>query len=194
MNVAERPIAGRKASDKPCTRLTKAALIIAAAALSFGQTTSKKETQPTTKKAAAAAPVAAKSDTWQKSKECAAQAEKVMADRDVRAVAAGGNRADGWSNHYSLKYNRCFVSAIYFAKTVTKGGPLTSRNLIDAFERSSLANTAVGVAPEIACREEEKLAECVETARLLWKYACTIDEETTDCLKAKQFIEEHMRN
>jgi hypothetical protein len=53
--------------------------------------------------------------------------------------------------------------------------------------------TATGLRPEIACRDQETPLEC-EEARSLWQWACTIEEEATDCVKAKQFIEEHMRN
>lgn len=72
--------------------------------------------------------------------------------------------------------------------------PLTTTRLIDAFERSTVASTAIGLRPEIACRDQEKPAECEETARSVWQQACSIEEEPTDCAKAKQFIEDHMRN
>ena len=42
-----------------------------------------------------------KPDTWKKSKECADQAEKVITDWDDTAVF--------WRNHYSPKYNQCFL-------------------------------------------------------------------------------------
>lgn len=67
--------------------------MVAAAVLSFGQTATK-EAAPATKKATAPA---AKPDTWQRSKECAAQADKVWNRKDgllvdyeksVRDVAA----------------------------------------------------------------------------------------------------------
>jgi hypothetical protein len=126
-------------------------------------------------------------------KECAAQAEKVMTDRDLRTIASGGTRAD-WTNHYSPKYKRCFVSAYYFSNEPIKGGPQTYTILIDAFERSNLASTASGVEAETACRGQEKPADCEATAHKLWGIACKIEDEPTDCAKAKQFIEGHMKN
>lgn len=68
-----------------------AACFIAAATLLFGQAA---------KKAAPGRPPE-KPDTWQRSKECATQAEKMMADRDLRLPAFGVNRAASWTNHYS---------------------------------------------------------------------------------------------
>jgi hypothetical protein len=54
-------------------------MILAARVLAFGQATAQKETAPVEKKATAPA---ATPDTWQRSKECAAQADKVRARKD----------------------------------------------------------------------------------------------------------------
>ncbi|HEY6345103.1 MAG TPA: hypothetical protein VIY49_26700 [Bryobacteraceae bacterium] len=156
------------------------ALIITATAVSFGQTA--------TQKAPTAPP---KPDTWERSKECAAQAEKVVADRDRRTAAFGGHSAD-WTNHYSPKYNRCFVTVLYMAdpKTAVKGAPVFNSFLIDAFERSSVASSACCGSPEILCHSGEDAESC----RRIWQSACKIEDQETDCEKAKQFIEEHMKN
>jgi hypothetical protein len=163
------------------------------AALTFGQTPAKKETPPPVKKTA---PPAAP-DLWERSKECAAQAEKMIAAHDAEMVALlGAKHSDRWSNHYSPRYDRCFVESIYLpqAKDIVKGGPVTFTTLFDAFERSDLASTAVGLAPEIACRNEQNSEQCLEIARNIWKSSCRIDNQPTDCAKAKQFIAEHMKN
>ncbi len=140
----------------------KAAWIaLAAGVLSFGRTT-------TTKKATA---LPAKQDTWQKSKECASKAEKLMAELDRR-----GQGAWHWENHYSPKYNRCFISATYITSEKDGGSKdrsLFSIQLVDAFERSVLANSAFGGATE---------------------GFCDIDGKTADCEKAASFIAEHMKN
>lgn len=157
-------------------------IILGAVALSFGQT-AKKATAPATP------------DTWERSKECAAQAEKMMGAHDAEMLALGGKHSDGWSNHYSQKYGRCFVKALYLpTKDVVKGGPTTSTALFDAFERSDLASTAVGPTPERGCRSEQNPEACAEIARALWKSACSIDHQPTDCGRAEQFIEEHMKH
>jgi hypothetical protein len=53
--------------------------ILAAQVLAFGQATPQKATAPSTKKAT---PPAANPDTWQRNKECAAQADKVRDRKD----------------------------------------------------------------------------------------------------------------
>jgi len=136
----------------------------------------------------------AMTDTWQRSKECSVQAEKVMGEIDQRAVADGRPRSTDWNNHYSPKYLRCFVSASYFAgKSAVKGGPLFSATLLDAFERSIIASSASGGDPHVMCRSETDPAECEQIAKSLWKILCKIDDKETSCAVAEAFIEEHMK-
>jgi hypothetical protein len=117
-----------------------------------------------------------------------------MADRDLRTVAAGGSPAS-WQNHYSPKYNKCFVTASYSAWDKTlKGGPSLFTYLLDAFERSQVAVSATGVSAEFLCRNEEQPAECERGARVLWELFCKIEDQTTDCPKSEQFIKEHMKD
>ena len=101
----------------------------------------------------------------------------------------------GWNNHYSSKYNRCYIRTYQFltAEGHIKGGPSASSTLLDAFERLVIATESTGLAPEIACRDEADPAECEKTARLIWEFACEIDSKPATCSKAKQFIEEHMK-
>jgi hypothetical protein len=125
-----------------------------------GQTTVKKD-----------APPARKSDTWERSKECAAQAEKVMADRKTPILTT-------WENHYSPKYNRCFLAILQIFSTLEGAGKDFDKyqwELLDAFERSSVAATAWdGPTPgPIACRTEGT---------------------PVDCETAKHFIREHLKN
>jgi|SRR5579862_4061932 len=123
--------------------------IIVAAVLSFGQTTAKKETPPTTKNAIAPA---AKPDTWQRSKECAVQAEKVVADWPKRT---GGTPAD-WHNHYSPKYEKCFVTLDFsqFSKDEKSFPSIFSTALIDAFERAPIANTCTLLRGNSDCAQQ----------------------------------------
>jgi hypothetical protein len=138
--------------------------LMAASVLSFGQTT--------TKKAPAAS---ANSNDWQKSKECANQAEKVMADNDRRAAEMGLPGSAGWTNHYSPKYDKCFISAEHINKDggVGKDGPMFATSLIDAFERSFLA-TSASVGPT--------------------EGFCQIDHKPVACAKAETFIADRMKN
>jgi len=129
-------------------------------------------------------------------KECAAQAEKVVAERDRRSVAFGGHGSDGWSNHFSPKYNRCFVKLQYLtaAKDAIKGSPNLHTYLMDAFERTDIAIAASGPSAELQCRNDENPKECEKGALIMWEIACRIDGEQADCKMAQQFIDERMRN
>jgi hypothetical protein len=137
-------------------------LFLVAAMPSFGQATIKKTAPPT-----------AKPDTWQKSKECAAQAEKVMAERERRMSAKGSLGDMDWENHYSPKYNKCFISATYFNSKGGKDLPAFTNTLVDAFERSTLAQSASAGQTDGFCK---------------------IDDKATDCAQAEKFISEHMKN
>jgi hypothetical protein len=96
---------------------------------------------------------APQADTWERSRECADQAERTVAEMNRRAIAAGGSAFTEWSNHYSPKYARCFVRALATATEVT---------LIDAFERSVLAVSSVG-----ACRIDGNDADCSEVEQFI---------------------------
>jgi hypothetical protein len=117
---------------------------IAAAVLSFGQATTK-ATSP------------AKADTWQKSKECASQAEKVVADWPIRT----GSAPTDWRNHYSPKYDKCFVWL--YISLVSKDEnvfpTVFSTVVLDAFERSELAAFCTVIQKE----------DCVEHMRKFWR-------------------------
>jgi hypothetical protein len=76
----------------------------------------------------------AKQDTWERSKECAAQAEKMVAGWSQRA----GSAPTDWNNHYSPKYNKCFVSitSVQLSTDEKTFPTLHSTALFNAFERS----------------------------------------------------------
>lgn len=132
------------------------ALALATMALS-GQTIAKKDSPP-------------KTDTWQRSKECAAQAEKVMTDKP-----------GSWENHYSPKYNRCFVSTSTRTpgERAGKDFPETVVELIDAFERTALA---------------QWVSAYPQSEGPLNALSCHIGYEPAACAKAISFISEHMKN
>jgi hypothetical protein len=91
--------------------------------LSFAQAPAKKDT-----------PGSAKPDAWQRSKECSTQAEKAVAAWSQRT----GSGPTDWNNHYSSKYDKCFVSISSIAVwPAEKNSPrVYSTALLDAFERS----------------------------------------------------------
>ncbi len=123
-------------------------ILFASAMLCFGQT-------------------AAKRGTWDKSKQCADQAAKVMADAHTPSDGEYYN----WNNHYSPKYNRCFIEI-----RLISDKPLIvniSTELQDAFERRRLAY--------------------VTNAAIAVPY-CNIEGDDVPCPRVRDFIAEHMRN
>lgn len=117
---------------------------------------------------------AQKPDTWERSKECAAQAEKIM--MGTSAVYSS------WENHYSPKYNKCFVSRVtsYPATGAGKDFPAVKRELVDAFEKTTSAQWVS------AYPGAEDPGDPV--------FTCRIDHGPAACAKAQAFISEHMKN
>src|SRR5215469_12925643 len=96
----------------------------------------------------AAAEKPAAKDNWQRSKECAAQAQRAAAE-------VGG---EVWQSHYSPKYERCYVQVF-----LERGVPIQLRwILLDAFEMRTLA-TEFLQAPglELADRVRKQERSCV---------------------------------
>jgi hypothetical protein len=115
-------------------------------------------------------------NTWQKNKECAAQAEKVMADKPACS--------NTWQNHYSRKYNRCFISdtTSVHGEGAGKDFPEYTNELIDAFERSVLAQWV------------SKTTKPVSPDGKLTPLSCHIDFQVVDCDQAARFVAEHLKN
>jgi hypothetical protein len=143
-------------------------MILAAAVISVGQSADKKTTAAIAAKATA---TPGKPNTWERSKECALQAEKVMKDRGT---------IQSWENHYSPKYSRCFISVLNRAPGDGAGKvyPLLRNDLLDAFERTTLATWS----SEFSEKRADDLV------------ACQVDHQPADCAKAARFISEHMKN
>ena len=74
-------------------------------------------------------------------------------------------------------------------------GPSTTM-LIDAFERSTLAESSIGIAKWIAqsCQGDENRAKCEEDMRHVSEALCSIGDQQTDCARSQAFITEHMTN
>jgi hypothetical protein len=128
-----------------------------------------------TPKEQSATPSHQESDTWERSRECATQADKVMADKkqeDQRAQEAdpSDTRSHEWINHYSPKFDKCFIRdrQIHFEDKYL----VDTVELIDAFERSILASRrASGSA-----------------------LSCQIRGGTAGCDSWNQFVIDHMQN
>src|SRR5438094_5353962 len=70
---------------------------------------------------AASADESPKSDTWQRMKDCAAQAERIVRrNKWVQGQLANGKYLSGevtfieWQSHYAPKYERCYLRATFF--------------------------------------------------------------------------------
>jgi hypothetical protein len=162
---------GERLPRQAMKRIEFILIVLGSAPLLLGQATPK-ATAPSTK-APSTTPA---SDNWQRSKECADQAEKVVPSWAARTGTAPAT----WSNHYSPKYNRCFIAIINVTEL-----QLFSTVLLDAFERSSVA-----FSKELKC-----IGPCSESLQRESRYvSCTIGDKTVGCDEAKSFISEHMKN
>jgi hypothetical protein len=111
---------------------------------------------------------AQKPDTWQKGKECSERADAVVAT--LHEGLSSGEFLN-WNNHYSAKYGRCFVEL----RTLSRFDTLVTLikiEMMDAFERRPLAAVFPKASPEV----------------------CMIDGDDAPCLRARNFIAEHMTN
>jgi hypothetical protein len=136
-------------------------------------------------------------DDWDKMKACATQAEK---QSPIVTTLEGLNKAgtEIKKNHYSPKYNRCFVEFrfSFLGKDITKGGPLERTFLIDPFEQAIVATSAAsfGIPIEFSCRDAQNPKGCESEAVLVWKGACGIGDKAAGCDEAQKFIDDHMKN
>jgi hypothetical protein len=82
-------------------------------------------------------------ENWERTRECAAQAEHA-------AKRAGWDAGkSGWENHYSVKYERCFVAVDSFADGVV------NHELYDAFEGHLLALCPFSTTKTTICITED---------------------------------------
>ncbi len=128
---------------------------------------------------------ARKGNNWQRMKECAEQTEKMA----IRAGWKDGQRTGdftnlGWDNHYSPKYERCYIRVTYMRDAVLEEVrdllPLFYDELYDAFEGKLIATCTDTPAPKgeasLFCRIEH-------------------DESTWGkCQRVRQFIKDRMTN
>jgi hypothetical protein len=104
---------------------------------------------------------------WERTKACAAQAEKTAQRRKVRLV----------ENHYSPKYERCFL----LAEAEVSGGKVSIGMLIDAFEGADLASIVTHLDPQ-----ENKTGEVLQT--------CELRSGGRPCKEVRAYIDDRMNN
>jgi hypothetical protein len=80
------------------------------------------------------------SDSWTRSRQCAEQAEQIV-KRLTQEQRGGPLKIMGWFNHYSPKFQRCFVRVSYFNSLAKsdKEQPLLPFSLFDAFDNREIA-------------------------------------------------------
>jgi len=112
-------------------------------------------------------------DTWEKMKDCAARADKIVAD-ELRYRHIDSYNA---SSHYSPKYNRCYVR--FQIGSYAKDFRVAYTRLIDAYEGDDLAT----------------ITEYFPKDKQPWAI-CTIgDDGGSDiCPAARKFMDDHMHN
>jgi|GEM_PF-4690924 len=115
--------------------------------------------------ALAATAVAQSADTWEKKKQCADQADKVMASKPQPPDSPG--HQSGWRNHYSPARDQCFLE-IWTAHTEGKRILETTTELLDAFERETIAYMVIGESPESwKCSVASKPVDCATAGALV---------------------------
>jgi hypothetical protein len=85
---------------------------------------------------------------WERARQCADQAEKVIARIERRH--GGDPQAPGllgWENHYNSQLERCYIRATYQNRNADRkaGIPILYEELGDAFENSVVASVGTGV-------------------------------------------------
>lgn len=104
-------------------------------------------------------------DNWERMKECAAQTDS-LAGREgwVRGDTKSHVTTEDWSNHYSPKYERCYVEVSYRNHLAEKDKdlPLLYFELWDAFEGKLVASctNASTAGASIVCESESKFGDC----------------------------------
>jgi hypothetical protein len=120
-------------------------------------------------------------DSWQRMKQCAEQAETMAKSvKFVEGERSGNLQTLTWENHYSPKYDRCYIKISYAHyipnKNAIRG---THEELWDVFERRRLSSFT-----DINGPEQELFCD-IPTDDKVARHQCAA------CL---QFIKDHMDN
>ncbi|MGD1097011.1 MAG: hypothetical protein ABSB35_34105 [Bryobacteraceae bacterium] len=119
-----------------------------------------------------------KGNNWDRMMQCATRADQWTAAVGlVEGKRQGNVEILGWENHYSPKYERCYLLVSYLnkgGKAEPPGDPISYKELWDAFERKLLA-TCTG--PQFGTSG-----------------FCSIEgEKGFDCATCQQFIDDRMK-
>jgi hypothetical protein len=119
-------------------------------------------------------------DNWQKMKDCAEQTDRIL----KRGHLEEGQRIDehtsvtGAENHYSPKYNQCFVKIFFLDRQadIKKGIPFVRYDIYDAFEGKGLAS----------CTEDGRISNDSPF--------CSVGDTLGNCAACREFAKDRMNN
>lgn len=119
-----------------------------------------------------------KTNNWDRMRQCTAQADQFTAAAGlVEGQQNGGTVTTGWTNHYSPKYEHCYLLVSYVhkgGKAKPPGEPISHNELWDVFERK-LLSTCAG-------------------AQFGTNAYCSIDgQKGFDCAACQEFIDDRMK-
>lgn len=121
-----------------------------------------------------------KKDNWQRMKECAEQAERMIKSQGIVFGKRDGDfTKTGYEDHYSQKYERCFMTISTMNSAAGTPGhtePAFTTDLYDAFEGKHLATSGYTI---------ELWAGC---------YIEGMPKSNSNCLEAGAFIDDRMQN
>ena len=121
---------------------------------------------------------ATKAENWERMRQCATRADQLTA---AAGLVEGQRNGDvvtlGWINHYSPKFEHCYVLVSYLnkgGKAAPPGIPISYHELWDAFERRLLSTCA---GPDFGSSAY-----------------CSLDgQKGFDCAACQQFIDDRMK-
>ncbi len=135
-------------------------------------------------------PLRPKQDNWQRMKECADQVTRISKRAGMRTGQGEEIGVLGIENHYSQKYERCYVRVSYVDhdwKKADKVTPLMFYDLWDAFEEKLLSVcTDFKVEPIEIPGHGRTFNFCTITIQG--------EQQSTDCTVCQRFVRDRMTN
>jgi hypothetical protein len=119
-------------------------------------------------------------DGWQRMKECAERADRMAKQKEwVEGKRIGSTKIEGWQNHYSAKYGRCYVQVFYEDHAVENAN-------IVYFEEYDLYDAFQGM-PLSRCSNESR------SSVLCWIDGADLPQ-FLDCSDCREFVKDRMEN
>jgi hypothetical protein len=114
-------------------------------------------------------------------KECAERADRLAKQKEwVEGKRIGSTKIEGWQNHYSAKYGRCYVQ-VFYEDHATENGDIVyfeEYDLYDAFQGTPLSR----------CSNESR------SSVLCWIDGDANLPHILDCSDCRKFVKDRMEN